>query len=75
MYCQELVKANLKAPASAEFEGWTFPKRVDAQNQVYVYDSHVDAQNSFGAKLRTNFHCKVKCTAIDKCESLEFQME
>ena len=52
---EETVKQLLKAPKSADFpsitNGWSF-----GRNQYYVaVQSYVDAQNSFGAQIRSEF--------------------
>jgi hypothetical protein len=57
--CQRYVRDRLKAPATADFPFldrriWKF------DDDIYVVKSYVDAQNSFGAMLRTNWHCKVQ---------------
>lgn len=54
-WTQETVKQLLKAPKSADFpsitNGWSF-----GRNQHYVaVQSYVDAQNSFGAEIRSEF--------------------
>lgn len=54
-WTQENVKQLLKAPKSADFpsitNGWSF-----GRNQYYVaVQSYVDAQNSFGAQIRSEF--------------------
>lgn len=52
------VKANLKAPSTAEFPGkimeadeWV----INKNGTVYTVSSWVDAENSFGAQIRSNF--------------------
>lgn len=57
--CKEFVKERLKAPSSADFAflDYTATKLTDNQ---YVIRSYVDAQNSFGAKLRNSYTCSVK---------------
>jgi hypothetical protein len=62
--CQRYVRDRLKAPATADFpfldrKTWKF------DDDVYVVKSYVDAQNSFGAMLRTNWHCKVQYVGGD----------
>lgn len=54
------VKEKLKAPATADFP-WSDPSFVTPLgNNRYQVVSYVDAQNSFGAKIRTNFSCIVR---------------
>lgn len=57
-YAKDAVKANLKAPSTAEFPGeilhaeeWT----VSRNGSTFQVASYVDAQNSFGAQIRSNF--------------------
>ena len=60
--CQDFVKGQLKAPSTAQF-----PNPYSAGTTVvrvapghYRVTSYVDAQNSFGAQIRTPFICEVK---------------
>jgi hypothetical protein len=55
--CRELVKQNLKAPATAQFSD----EAVAKQPTGGLYEIHglVDAQNSFGALLRQRYTCTV----------------
>ncbi len=57
---QDAVKGRLKAPATAEFPGCflnmsEYQIRGDEQMNKIIVLGHVDAQNSFGALLRTQF--------------------
>lgn len=59
---EERVKQVLKSPATADFpktSEWTI-SQIDPVN--YRLSSYVDAQNSFGALIRTAFSCDVKVT-------------
>ena len=53
--CQQVVKKNLKAPSTASFVGVP----VASGN---IITGQVDAQNGFGAQIRSSF----QCTIIDK---------
>lgn len=57
--CREMVKAQLKAPATAEFPGIfdSDGRPTSLDGCKTVYRSYVDAQNAFGAKLRSQFLC------------------
>lgn len=65
-YVEDVVKESLKSPSSAKFPGsglspfedWNM-KKID--NLVTV-SSYVDADNSFGANIRTAFIAQVKMT-------------
>lgn len=57
----ETLKGKLKAPATADFpsEGATLHTTMTADSMALI-KSYVDAQNSFGANLRTNFVGAIK---------------
>jgi hypothetical protein len=55
---QIYVKRSLKAPSTAEFPSlfWNLDEyRMGKNNNVVTVQSWVDAENSFGAKIRSNF--------------------
>ena len=57
-YAEEDVKANLKSPKSAEFPGTILDANewdIQKNGTSYTVSSWVDAQNSFGAQIRSNF--------------------
>jgi|GEM_PF-3035317 len=61
-YCLSSVRKKLKAPSTAQFNDSSPPKRT---SNGWLWVSHVDAQNSFGAMIRTEFICEVTGTTID----------
>ncbi len=68
--CQELVERRLKAPATADFPTVN-PAAIDSgANAIYQVTSYVDAQNGFGAQIRTNYTCKVQYQASDSSWNL-----
>jgi hypothetical protein len=50
--CEELVKKNVKAPSTASFSD----ESTDGTDPITV-TGNVDAENSFGAKVRASFTC------------------
>lgn len=58
VYCKMLVQDRLKSPKSADFP-WVI-QATAGPNDTYSVVSYVDAQNSFGAMIRTNYLCRVK---------------
>lgn len=56
--CEGWVKDKLKAPSTARFanDGTTHPSGADA----WTMSGTVDAQNSFGATIRTAWTCDVR---------------
>ena len=59
-YAQEIVKNNLKSPASAVFPDYQESFVNELGKYEWRVETYVDAQNSFGAMLRTNFTIVVK---------------
>ena len=55
--CQDFVKEKLKAPATAKFSGQQ--TNVAGVNQ-WTVTGLVDAENSFGAMLRSNWTCSIR---------------
>lgn len=63
--CQQRMDANLKAPASA---GYPLVSELEVEQAGTTYTfplAWVDAENSFGAQIRTFF----TCTAIEQTNS------
>ncbi|EZP71707.1 hypothetical protein BV96_02446 [Sphingomonas paucimobilis] len=56
-HAEEAVRANLKSPASADFAA--ADRRVTHDGCVYTVRGTVDAQNGFGALLRSNYRVKL----------------
>ena len=54
--CEQRVKDTLKSPRSAKFP---FVKNVTFDGRTAVMSSYVDADNSFGAMIRTQYVCTV----------------
>ena len=63
VYSHSCIKEKLKAPASADFPSDL--KAVSHLNDsIFIINSYVDSQNSFGAMIRTKYTCKI--TIIDE---------
>ena len=56
--CEGFVKDRLKSPASADFS----EEQAVTADAGWIVTGNVDAQNSFGAKLRSTFVCQVHPT-------------
>jgi hypothetical protein len=65
--CKEYVKEHLKAPSTSDFQSFLGRNVQDLGNWRYRVGSYVDAQNSFGAQIRTTFTCEVQCIAVERC--------
>ncbi|MFQ1002627.1 hypothetical protein [Modestobacter sp. SSW1-42] len=57
--CEDFVKDRLKSPSSADFPSSSSYVVTGAGNQ-YTVQGYVDAENSFGASLRTDWTCSVR---------------
>jgi hypothetical protein len=64
--CEHAVKDRLKAPGSADFPFGHGTSVVSAGPNTFRLVSYVDAQNAFGANLRTNFVCEAKWKGGDE---------
>jgi hypothetical protein len=57
--CEDYVRKYLKSPSTAEFSGVAETTVYGKGNHKYTAIGWVDSENSFGAKLRTNYACTV----------------
>lgn len=73
---QQFVRDSLKAPSSADFAGCGDTETsVARQERLWVVRSYVDADNSFGAHIRTHFTAKViYYPATDSWTLVDLQM-
>ena len=55
VYSQFYVKQQLKAPSTAKFAGINESSVQKVNDNTYIVHSFVDAQNSFGAMIRTKY--------------------
>jgi len=71
--CKNFVSENLKSPSSADFPFMDF-KAWRFDNSTYVIKSYVDAQNSFGAQIRSNWHCKIQYQDGEKSDQTNWKL-
>lgn len=71
--CKSFVEDRLKSPASAEFPTLDFQAFPRGQD-TYAIRSYVDSQNSFGAKIRTDFFCEVKWNGEEHAARANWQL-
>lgn len=55
--CQGFVERRLKAPDGADFSAWS---AVPGPGSTWTVSGTVDAENSFGAKIRSSFRCEMR---------------
>lgn len=56
--CEIYIKGLLLAPRSADFA--FLDRRGSQEGEVVTVNSYVEAQNQYGAKVRSDFVCKIK---------------
>lgn len=61
---EETVKDNLKTPSTAKFPAYSNFKVKSEGDNIFTISSYVDAQNSFGAMIRSDFVVKIKVKEI-----------
>lgn len=57
---EEFVKSRLKAPGTAEFNSYDPDKVTEIEKNKFKVTGWVDAENSFGAKIRSNYLAVVR---------------
>jgi hypothetical protein len=61
--CQEFITDGLKAPTTAEFPNYSDIQVIKlgegTYKEAYRVRGYVDAQNSFGAMIRTSYLCDI----------------
>lgn len=72
--CKHFVRQHLRAPRTAKFPMIT---EVDwaSENDLWGIEGYVDAENTFGAKVREYYNCQVRYDSADddwRLEGLEF---
>lgn len=60
--CEQFIERELKAPATAEYADPTTSK----DGATYTVSGAVDSENSFGAKVRSQYNCIVTDAGDDK---------
>lgn len=67
-YAQKVVRDNLKNPSTAEFCSISDAYIFGKENEYWIVEGYVDAQNSFGAMKRADFIVDIDCdgnTVVD----------
>lgn len=61
--CKDYVEVALKAPSTVKYVGSPIIQRIKGKKKtdiVYEVSGQLDAQNSYGAMIRSTFYCAVK---------------
>jgi hypothetical protein len=73
--CQRYVREGLKSPDSAKFPlAGTDAVVIDNTEGQFIVNSYVDAENGFGAQVRTNYHCVVTYRGFADYELVELDI-
>jgi hypothetical protein len=73
--CEGFVKDRLRAPRTAKFPAPIRQHHEDLGNGAYFVATYVDAQNAFGAMVRTSYGCKVEWIYGDRWRLVSLDME
>lgn len=60
--CENWVEERLRAPSTADFSG-VGDSEITKTDAGYDVTGYVDAENGFGAQIRTGFTCRMELTA------------
>jgi len=58
--CRMFIEDHLKAPKTAEFERYNASRVYQLNTSEWIVTMRVDAQNSFGAMIRSDFKCQLR---------------
>lgn len=64
--CREFIEDDLKAPSTASFELRNSANITQENENTFTVRMSVDAENSFGVMVRTDFRCRVRHTTGDQ---------
>lgn len=71
---QNFCSNRLNAPSTADFPMDTSYSKIQyLGDSVFVINSYVDSQNSFGAMLRANYDCRLKFV-VEEWQLLNFEL-
>jgi hypothetical protein len=68
--CERFIADRLKAPATADYTH----ERTESSASSWTVVGVVDAENAYGAKLRTSYVCEVRRTSGDRWELVDLDM-
>jgi hypothetical protein len=71
---QDFITKQLKAPATADFPVGSDGHVKYEGDSVFYVNSYVDAQNSFGANIRTNYSGRIKYMGKDNWRNISLNL-
>lgn len=72
--CNKFVEARLRAPATAVFPDPSVTEFYETPEEHAEITSYVDAQNAYGALIRTKFTCVVKPLPDGRWDLVDLKM-
>lgn len=72
--CQQFLEDRLKAPSTADYPCCYSDFTTYQGNRVFEVRSYVDAENSFGAKIRNRFLCRVEYRGNERWRLQDLQI-
>jgi hypothetical protein len=72
---QRFIEGKLKSPGSASFASYNNSSVVDQGDGSFRVSSYVDAQNSFGAKIRARWTATVRLKHGETWELLDYYID
>jgi hypothetical protein len=72
--CQQFTEDRLKSPSTADWPWGASDATTDLGDGRYRVRTHVDAQNSFGAMIRSQVDCTVRFVGGDKWQLEDLQI-
>lgn len=73
--CQQFTEERLKAPSTAKWPWGASDATTHLGDGRYRVRTHVDAQNSFGAMIRSQVDCTVRYVGGDKWQLEALQID
>lgn len=71
---QQFVEKKLKVPSSADFDA-LFKSKITRNGKEYTVISHIESQNSFGAKVRSRYVAVIKRNSTGGVSLLDLVIE
>lgn len=75
IFAQDAIKANLKAPSTAKFPWYDESCVTVLDDGSYIVKSYVDAENSYGAKIRNVFSIRITITGENSYTYSELNLQ
>jgi len=74
--CRNYMRATLRSPSTADFPGM-FSGSVSSAlgNNRYLLREYVDAQNAYGATIRSNYECRIRYKGGESAAQSNWDLE